>query len=89
MSFGKERLAKTLEMFDMQLTSTLFHPWGDYFPGLARQGRRAKSALATTPNLVAEYAAWIKEQQGTKEYLEEAERVMRDQGVVRKTVSEA
>jgi dTDP-L-rhamnose 4-epimerase len=33
---------------------------------------------------VAEYVAWIKEQRGTKEYLEEAERVMREQGVVRK-----
>jgi dTDP-L-rhamnose 4-epimerase len=33
---------------------------------------------------VAEYVAWIKEQRGTREYLEEAERVMREQGVVRK-----
>ena len=33
---------------------------------------------------VAEYVAWIKEQRGTKEYLEEAERVMRDQGVVQR-----
>lgn len=33
---------------------------------------------------VAEYVAWIREQRGTKEYLEEAERVMREQGVVRK-----
>ena len=32
---------------------------------------------------VAEYVAWMKEQQGTAEYLEEAERVMRAQGVVR------
>jgi dTDP-L-rhamnose 4-epimerase len=31
---------------------------------------------------VAEYVAWVKEQRGTKEYLEEAERVMREQGVV-------
>jgi len=31
---------------------------------------------------VAEYVAWIKEQRGTREYLEEAERVMREQGVV-------
>ena len=31
---------------------------------------------------VREYVAWIKEQQGTQEYLEEAERVMREQGVV-------
>jgi dTDP-L-rhamnose 4-epimerase len=31
---------------------------------------------------VAEYIAWIKEQRGTREYLEEAERVMREQGVV-------
>ena len=33
---------------------------------------------------VAEYVAWMKEQQGTEEYLEEAERVMREQGVVRR-----
>jgi len=31
---------------------------------------------------VAEYVAWIKEQRGTREYLEEAERVMREQGVI-------
>ena len=31
---------------------------------------------------VREYAAWIREQKGTAEYLEEAERVMREQGVV-------
>jgi len=33
---------------------------------------------------VAEYIAWIKEQRNTREYLEEADRVMREQGVVRK-----
>ncbi len=33
---------------------------------------------------VAEYVAWIKEQRGTEEYLEEAERLMREQGVVRR-----
>jgi dTDP-L-rhamnose 4-epimerase len=33
---------------------------------------------------VAEYVAWIREQEGTGEYLEEAERVMRDQGVVQR-----
>jgi dTDP-L-rhamnose 4-epimerase len=33
---------------------------------------------------VAEYVAWIKEQHGTREYMEEAERVMREQGVVQK-----
>jgi len=32
---------------------------------------------------VAEYVAWVKEQRDTREYLEEAERVMREQGVVR------
>jgi dTDP-L-rhamnose 4-epimerase len=32
---------------------------------------------------VAEYVAWIKEQRGTREYLDEAERVMREHGVVR------
>lgn len=37
---------------------------------------------------VAEYVAWMKEQQGTKEYLEEAERVMREQGVVRRVLNE-
>jgi Nucleoside-diphosphate-sugar epimerases len=31
---------------------------------------------------VREYVAWMREQQGTAEYLEEAERVMREQGVV-------
>jgi dTDP-L-rhamnose 4-epimerase len=31
---------------------------------------------------VQEYAAWMREQQGTAEYLEEAERVMREKGVV-------
>jgi dTDP-L-rhamnose 4-epimerase len=31
---------------------------------------------------VAEYVAWIRKQTGTREYLEEAERVMREQGVV-------
>jgi dTDP-L-rhamnose 4-epimerase len=33
---------------------------------------------------VAEYVAWIKEQRGTREYLEEAERLMREQGVVQR-----
>lgn len=33
---------------------------------------------------VPEYIAWIKEQRGTGEYLEEAERVMREQGVVQR-----
>lgn len=33
---------------------------------------------------VVEYVDWMKEQQGTKEYLEEAERVMREQGVIRR-----
>lgn len=33
---------------------------------------------------VREYVAWMREQKGTGEYLEEAERVMREQGVVRK-----
>ena len=33
---------------------------------------------------VREYVAWIKEQQGTQEYLEEAERVMREQNVIQK-----
>jgi dTDP-L-rhamnose 4-epimerase len=32
---------------------------------------------------VAEYVAWMQEQQGTREHLEEAERVMREQGVIR------
>jgi dTDP-L-rhamnose 4-epimerase len=35
---------------------------------------------------VAEYVAWIREQEGTREYLEEAERLMQAQGVVRKVV---
>lgn len=33
---------------------------------------------------VAEYVAWIREQRGNSEYLEEAERVMREQGVIQK-----
>jgi dTDP-L-rhamnose 4-epimerase len=33
---------------------------------------------------VREYVAWMREQKGTEEYLEEAERVMREQGVVQK-----
>ena len=33
---------------------------------------------------VKEYVGWIKEQKGTQEYLEEAERVMNEQGVIRK-----
>ena len=37
---------------------------------------------------VAEYVAWIREQQGTKEYLEEAERVMREQGVTQRVLVE-
>lgn len=37
----------------------------------------------TAEQNVAEYVAWIREQRGTREYLEEAERVMREQGVVR------
>jgi dTDP-L-rhamnose 4-epimerase len=35
---------------------------------------------------VAEYVAWIREQQGTKEYLEEAERVMREQNVIQRAL---
>jgi dTDP-L-rhamnose 4-epimerase len=40
----------------------------------------------TTPveQNVREYVAWMREQKGTAQYLEEAERVMREQGVVRK-----
>ncbi len=33
---------------------------------------------------VVEYIAWIRKQRGTKEYLEEAERVMREQGVIQR-----
>jgi len=33
---------------------------------------------------VAEYVAWIREQRGTKEYLEEAERLMREQNVIQR-----
>jgi len=36
---------------------------------------------------VREYVAWMREQQGTQAYLEEAERVMREQGVVRQVES--
>lgn len=37
---------------------------------------------------VREYVAWMREQKNTSEYLEEAERVMREQGVVRSVTSE-
>lgn len=36
---------------------------------------------------VAEYVAWIKEQKGTKAYLDEAERVMREQNVIQRARS--
>jgi dTDP-L-rhamnose 4-epimerase len=36
----------------------------------------------TVEENVAEYVRWIKEQRGTKEFLDEAEKQMRDQGVV-------
>jgi dTDP-L-rhamnose 4-epimerase len=47
------------------------------------------NALGWAPTIpveqnVREYVAWMREQKGTGEYLEEAERVMREQGVVRK-----
>ena len=47
------------------------------------------NALGWAPTIpveqnVREYIAWMREQKGTNEYLEEAERVMREQGVVRK-----
>lgn len=37
----------------------------------------------TVKQSVQEYVAWMREQNGTSEYLEEAERVMRQQGVIR------
>jgi dTDP-L-rhamnose 4-epimerase len=45
------------------------------------------NALGWQPSIpveqnVSEYVAWMQEQKGTAEYLEEAERVMREQGVV-------
>jgi len=48
----------------------------------------AMRSLGWTPSIpveqnVAEYVAWMRDQRGTREYLEEAERVMREQGVVR------
>jgi nucleoside-diphosphate-sugar epimerase len=47
------------------------------------------NALGWTPTIpveqnVREYVAWMREQKGTAEYLEEAERVMREMGVVLK-----
>ncbi len=36
---------------------------------------------------VAEYVAWIKEQKGTREYMDEAERLMRERGVVQRVMS--
>jgi dTDP-L-rhamnose 4-epimerase len=45
---------------------------------------RALGWEPTTPveQNVAEYVAWMREQTGTEEYLQEAERVMREQGVI-------
>ena len=37
---------------------------------------------------VAEYVCWLREQSGTKDYLEEAERVMREGGVVQRVLRE-
>jgi dTDP-L-rhamnose 4-epimerase len=47
------------------------------------------NALGWAPTIpveqnVREYVEWMREQKGTSEYLEEAERVMREQGVVQK-----
>ncbi len=36
---------------------------------------------------IREYVAWIRDQQNTRQYLEEAERVMRDQGVVQSVIT--
>jgi dTDP-D-glucose 4,6-dehydratase len=46
-------------------------------------------ALGWTPEIlveqnVREYVGWIRQQQTTDEFLKEADRVMREQGVVRK-----
>jgi len=38
---------------------------------------------------VKEYVEWMREQQGTAEYLEEAERIMHEQGVVQSVVAKA
>ena len=47
---------------------------------------RALGWKPTTPveQNVVEYIAWIREQSGTRGYLEEAERLMREQGVIRR-----
>lgn len=37
---------------------------------------------------VAEYVSWIREQSGTREYLEEADRLMREQGVVQRVLDD-
>jgi dTDP-L-rhamnose 4-epimerase len=49
------------------------------------------SALGWEPTIpveqnVTEYVAWMREQDGTAEYLEEAERVMREQSVVQSVI---
>jgi len=54
----------------------------------------ALQALGWAPEIpveqnVVEYAAWMREQDSTPEYLEEAERVMREQGVVRRAAVSA
>jgi hypothetical protein len=38
---------------------------------------------------MAEYVAWIRDQVGTREYLDEAERVMRESGVVQQVAGKA
>ena len=35
---------------------------------------------------VAEYVAWMRQQRGTRAYLDEAERIMRQQNVIQKSV---
>jgi len=49
---------------------------------IARMRGLGWEPIAPVEQNIREYVAWIKDQQGTMEYLEQAERVMREQGVV-------
>ena len=68
---------------------------GDYRLGDTRHTVSDNSRLnalgwtATVPveQNVREYVAWMRDQRDTRAYLEQAERVMRDQGVVRRAVA--
>jgi dTDP-L-rhamnose 4-epimerase len=77
-----------LDAFDSQVTPAIT---GEFRLGDTRHtisDTSALRALGWKPEIpveqnVAEYVAWMKGQQGTNAYLEEAERIMRQQNVIR------